>query len=44
MSGTQWGGESAMRLSVSNWQTTAEDVERTAAAILAAAHAVAPAA
>ena len=44
MSGTQWGGESAMRLSVSNWQTTAEDVERTAAAILAAVRAVAPAA
>ena len=37
MSGTQWGGESAMRLSVSNWQTTADDVEQTAAAILQAA-------
>ena len=36
MGGTQWGGETAMRLSVSNWQTTREDVERTAEAILAA--------
>jgi hypothetical protein len=36
MGGTQWNGETAMRLSVSNWQTTAEDVERTVAAILEA--------
>src|SRR4051812_701415 len=36
MGGTKWGGETAMRLSVSNWQTTAEDVERTVEAILAA--------
>jgi len=37
MSGTQWGGESAMRLSVSNWQTSADDVERAAGAIRQAA-------
>ena len=37
LSGTQWGGEHAMRISVSNWRTTSEDVERSAAAILAAA-------
>jgi glutamate/tyrosine decarboxylase-like PLP-dependent enzyme len=36
LSGTQWGGDHAMRISVSNWRTTAEDVERSAAAILAA--------
>jgi glutamate/tyrosine decarboxylase-like PLP-dependent enzyme len=37
LSGTDWFGEHAMRISVSNWRTTAEDVERSAAAILAAA-------
>jgi glutamate/tyrosine decarboxylase-like PLP-dependent enzyme len=37
LSGTEWDGEHAMRISVSNWRTTAEDVERSAAAILAAA-------
>jgi hypothetical protein len=37
MSGTQWGGETAMRLSVSNWQTGAEDVERAVGAIRQAA-------
>jgi glutamate/tyrosine decarboxylase-like PLP-dependent enzyme len=37
LGGTDWGGEHAMRISVSNWRTTAEDVERSAAAILAAA-------
>jgi hypothetical protein len=37
MSGTQWGGESAMRLSVSNGQTSADDVERAAGAIRQAA-------
>jgi hypothetical protein len=40
LSGTQWDGEHAMRISVSNWRTTAEDVERSAAAILSAAHVV----
>ena len=37
LSGTQWDGGHAMRISVSNWRTTVEDVERSAAAILAAA-------
>jgi glutamate/tyrosine decarboxylase-like PLP-dependent enzyme len=37
LSGTDWFGEHAMRVSVSNWRTTTEDVERSAAAILAAA-------
>ncbi len=32
--GTLWRGRSAMRLSVSNWSTTEDDVERSAAAIL----------
>jgi glutamate/tyrosine decarboxylase-like PLP-dependent enzyme len=36
---TQWQGATAMRLSVVNWATTAEDVERSATAILAAAEA-----
>jgi len=37
LGGTEWRGEHAMRISVSNWRTTEEDVERSAAAILAAA-------
>ena len=37
LSGTDWGGEHAMRISVSNWRTTEDDVERSAAAMLAAA-------
>jgi glutamate/tyrosine decarboxylase-like PLP-dependent enzyme len=37
LGGTEWGGEHAMRISVSNWRTTPVDVERSAAAILAAA-------
>jgi glutamate/tyrosine decarboxylase-like PLP-dependent enzyme len=37
LGGTDWRGEHAMRISVSNWRTTREDVERSAAAILAAA-------
>lgn len=32
MSGTSWGGRSAIRLSVSNWRTTDEDIARTVAA------------
>jgi len=32
MGGTTWNGRSAIRISVSNWQTTSEDVERTLAA------------
>jgi glutamate/tyrosine decarboxylase-like PLP-dependent enzyme len=34
--GTQWHGQVAMRISVSNWSTTAGDIDRSAAAILAA--------
>jgi glutamate/tyrosine decarboxylase-like PLP-dependent enzyme len=37
LGGTQWDGEHAMRISVSNFRTTRADVERSAAAILAAA-------
>jgi len=37
LGGTEWEGEHAMRISVSNWRTTREDVERSAAAILTAA-------
>jgi glutamate/tyrosine decarboxylase-like PLP-dependent enzyme len=32
MSGTSWGGSSAIRISVSNWRTSDEDVARTIAA------------
>jgi len=32
--GTQWQGHTAMRISVSNWATTDEDVERSVAAII----------
>jgi glutamate/tyrosine decarboxylase-like PLP-dependent enzyme len=34
MSGTEWDGEPAMRISVSNWRTTEDDIRRSAAAIL----------
>jgi glutamate/tyrosine decarboxylase-like PLP-dependent enzyme len=34
--GTKWQGQVAMRLSISNWSTTAEDIDRSAAAILGA--------
>jgi glutamate/tyrosine decarboxylase-like PLP-dependent enzyme len=37
LGGTDWQGEHAMRVSVSNWRTSREDVERSAAAVLAAA-------
>jgi glutamate/tyrosine decarboxylase-like PLP-dependent enzyme len=32
MAGTTWDGRAAIRISVSNWQTTEEDVDRTLAA------------
>jgi glutamate/tyrosine decarboxylase-like PLP-dependent enzyme len=32
MSGTTWDGRAAIRISVSNWQTTDADVDRTLAA------------
>lgn len=34
MSGTRWRGESLMRVSVSNWQTDTDDVDRSADAII----------
>ena len=37
--GTQWQGQIAMRISVSNWSTTDQDVEESLAAILNAAKA-----
>jgi glutamate/tyrosine decarboxylase-like PLP-dependent enzyme len=37
LSGTTWQGRAAMRISVSNWQTTDDDVERSIGAILRAA-------
>jgi glutamate/tyrosine decarboxylase-like PLP-dependent enzyme len=39
--GTEWRGRAAMRISVSSWATTAADVDRSLAAIVAAARAVA---
>jgi len=35
MSGTAWAGRQAIRISVSNWQTTEDDVDGTVAAIAA---------
>ncbi len=37
LGGTMWAGRAAMRVSVSGWQTTADDIERSADAILACA-------
>ena len=37
LGGTSWQGMEAMRISVSNWSTTSEDVERSIEAILRAA-------
>jgi glutamate/tyrosine decarboxylase-like PLP-dependent enzyme len=37
MGGTSWQGKAAMRISVSNWSTTTEDVDRSVAAVLRAA-------
>jgi len=39
MSGTTWDGRAAIRVSVSNWQTSERDVDRTVAAFTAAARA-----
>ena len=36
MSGTMWRGQAAVRISVSNWSTGADDVDRSVAAILRA--------
>jgi hypothetical protein len=38
MSGTEWEGEPAMRISVCNWRTTEDDIRRSAEAILAQAN------
>jgi glutamate/tyrosine decarboxylase-like PLP-dependent enzyme len=38
LGGTTWQGKAAMRISVSNWSTTAEDVDRSVEAILRAAN------
>ena len=40
LSGTTWQGMAAMRISVCNWSTTAEDVERSLEAILRVARSV----
>lgn len=40
LGGTLWGGRAAMRISVSGWQTTEDDIERSATAILACLDAV----
>jgi glutamate/tyrosine decarboxylase-like PLP-dependent enzyme len=37
MSGTTWQGKAAMRISVSNWTTDEDDIDRSAAAVLAVA-------
>lgn len=37
--GTVWQGHTAMRISVSSWATTEDDVERSLAAMLGAASA-----
>ena len=34
MSGTEWDGERAMRISVCNWRTSEDDIRRSATAIL----------
>ena len=36
LGGTTWNGEYVVRVSISNWATTDEDVDRAAAAIAAA--------
>ncbi len=38
--GTEWHGQAAMRISVSGWPTTVEDVDRSAAAIVRVARSV----
>jgi glutamate/tyrosine decarboxylase-like PLP-dependent enzyme len=43
MAGTRWHEMDAMRISISNWSTTEEDIDRSAEAILACARAEAQA-
>jgi len=40
LGGTSWGGEPAIRFSVSNWSTTEDDIHQSVAAIRAAINAV----
>jgi len=42
LGGTNWHGMGAMRISVSNWSTTDEDVERSIEAIVRAASSLRP--
>ena len=37
LAGTTWQGMAAMRFSISNWSTTADDIDRSLGAILEAA-------
>jgi hypothetical protein len=39
LGGAEWQGEAVMRISFSNWATSDEDVDRSAAAIAAAVRA-----
>jgi glutamate/tyrosine decarboxylase-like PLP-dependent enzyme len=39
LAGSTWHGMAAMRISIVNWSTTDEDIDRSAAAILRAAEA-----
>jgi glutamate/tyrosine decarboxylase-like PLP-dependent enzyme len=40
--GTRWQGQVAMRISIANWSTTAEDVDRSAEAILSVVDGLVP--
>jgi len=40
LGGTTWQGNAAMRISVSNWSTTQDDVEKSCAAIVRCLEAV----
>jgi glutamate/tyrosine decarboxylase-like PLP-dependent enzyme len=40
LGGTTWNGEYVLRVSISNWATTDEDVDRSAAAVAAVVTAV----
>lgn len=44
LAGSEWHGMGVMRISVSNWQTTADDVDRSVEAILRVARSSPPAA
>jgi hypothetical protein len=41
LSGTTWNGQKAIRVSVSNWQTTDEEIDLAVESFSAALHAVA---